>query len=246
MNSRLAAACRRHPVITSFEGTLQLYLTLDAPSAEPHASRGRLRAGLVQETVHRLRALIANPGDRPFPVTVDATRYRWVDGDQSNWLAPGPVPQRPDADRHVSIFRMALRTLTLGRALPAEVRDLLQANVSRRPAEELAVIEGAMDTIQRWRPGGGVVRRTSTATSSRQVIHPGTPPPTATQDTSGEPPAEDSESLYEPPDSLYEPPGSDPSAGYVSLGCSDDPDLQSETESPSVTVISYQHDSNSD
>ena len=45
----------------------------------------------------------------------------------------------------------------------------LQANVPRRPAEELPVIEGAMDTIHHWRPSGGVVRRTSTATSSRQL-----------------------------------------------------------------------------
>jgi hypothetical protein len=36
--------------------------------------------------------------------------------------------------------------------------------------------------------------------------------------------------------SLYEPPGSEPSSGYVSPGCSDDPDLEPEAETPSPAV----------
>ena len=238
MNSRLAAACRSHPGVTSFDGVLALYLLLDPPSAEPHQSRGQLRAGLVQDMVTRLRSLIANPSGRPFPLALDATRFRWVDESQCNWMARGPLPRRPDADAHTRIFQLALGTVTAGREMPQAVRDWLRTHVAYRPGEEVATIEGALDRIRSWRPGGRAPRAT-TAASSTTTVAPSQAQTAPTQDTGPQAAVDgDVASDQGVAESLYEPPGSDLSAGYVSPGWTED----SDTSSPSPAVTSGDSD----
>ena len=238
MNSRLAAACRSNPVVTSFDGVLALYLLLDPPSAAPHHSRGQLRAGLVQDMAARLRALVSRSSGRLFPEAIDATRFRWVDGSQSNWMARGPLPRRHVAEAYTAIFQTVLGTVTAGRAMPTEVRDWLEDHVADRPAEEVAVIQGTLDRIRAWRTGGRTGGRAAAPASSSTALTPAAAPmPMTTQDSH---PAEDDreeESLSDT-ESLYEPPGSEPSAGYVSPGWTEDSDLYTEASSPSPAVSS--------
>jgi hypothetical protein len=231
MNSRLAAACRSNPGVVSFEGVLALYLLLDPPSAAPHHSRGQLRAQLVDDMVGRLRSLIANPSGRRCPQGTDATRFRWVDGSDSTWMARGPLPRRLDEDAFLRIFQTALWTVTAGRAVSTEVRDWLASHLHDRPPEEVSVIEGTLDRIRAWRTGGrrraAAVPAASSSTTGlgrAQVVVE-----RSSSDDDGEPSAVDEESLYEPP-------GSDPSTGYVSPGCTDDSDLYTSASSPSAAV----------
>ena len=239
MNSRLAAACRSHPAVTSFEGVLGRYLTLDVPSGEPHHSRGQLRSGLVQDMGRRLRALVANPSGRPFPEPINATRFRWVDGSQTNWMARGPLPRHPDADAYVPILRAALFTVTAGRVMPVEVRDWLRARVADRPPEELESIQESLDRVSRWRTGGRRQTRGPTRTTSQSSNAAAVTPSQVTA-SQGSQPAVDNEGdeLWPTVDeeSLYEPPGSDASSSYVSPGWTDDADLESEAETPSPAV----------
>ena len=230
MNSRLAAACRRNPAVTSFEGVLALYLLLEPPSAAPHQSRGRLRAGLIQDMVARLRLLVANPSGRRFPLAVDATRYRWVDGAEAHWMARGPLPRRHDQAAYERIFRTALRTVTAGRVMPPDVRNWLQSHVAGRPMEEVSVLEGTLDRIRRWFSGARAARPATTAASSSTTVIQTVAVPADNQQTA------DGDTLDE--ESLYEPPGSDPSAGYVSSLSLDESGLDSASSSPSPAVTS--------
>ena len=102
MNSRLASACRRAPNVTTFEGTLHLYLTLPATSSEPYTPRGALRQELIREMERRLLALAGNPAGRSFPCPLDATRVRWVsdvDPCATRWRSPDPLPREVDQAR---------------------------------------------------------------------------------------------------------------------------------------------------
>ena len=193
--------------------------------------------------VSRLRSLIANPSGRAFPQTVDATRFRWVDGDQADWRARGPLPRHPDLEAHTRIFQAALWTVTAGRILSADVRDWLGHNVVARPQEELLVIQAALDRIRSWRIGRTRGPRTTVAETSNQPATAAAVSSTlalSRQDTSAS--SSDAEDAQLDVESMYEPPGSDLSAGYVSPGWTEDEDLGSDASSPSRAASSEDAD----
>jgi hypothetical protein len=107
MNSRLAAACRRYPGITTFNGTLHLFLGLGLPTDVPNDSRDALRGGLVEYMARRMLAVIANPSGLQLPAQTDSTHFHWVDGASSTWAAPGPLARQLDPTAYVPIFQRA-------------------------------------------------------------------------------------------------------------------------------------------
>lgn len=242
--SRLAGACRRSPTVITFEQTLQLFLTLPLPSAEPHSSRGHVREELVREMGRRVRALIGAPGGRLFPKARDATTYTWRPGEECTWSAAGPVPRHPDHGTHITVFRSALQTLVGRRPLTAEVKTWVDTTVPPCPDALLVRREMAMKDIAGWR---GVGQRTwsysqlripsvvsADGASSSTAAAPAPNTGALIDNAAGTAPA-DAESLYGYPESLYEPPGSDLSEGYVSPAATDGLGSLGELdESPSV------------
>jgi hypothetical protein len=234
MLSRLSSACKRNPHVTSFEGTLQLFLNLGAPSGEAHHSRGSLRKQLVQEMARRVRGLLGSPGDRPFPKRVDSTTVRWLVDPETypTWMAPEPAPTRMTTEQLLPVLRHSVQTLVRGQRLSADVEEWLRTNVGTVDPDLLQEREEAMYPFL-------ARRRSRAATAEHPLLlpdeaenrlHDADEADTRFDVNSAEMEVaeasmvvgdqEEGSSLYEPPESLYEPPG-DLSDGYVSVGASD-------------------------
>ena len=92
---------RDAPNMTTFQGTLRLYLTLPLASEEPYEPRGGLRVDLVKEMEHRAVALVGYPGSRLFPRALDKMHAKWVSCDDpaaARWRAPKPIPHTLNQD----------------------------------------------------------------------------------------------------------------------------------------------------
>ena len=125
-------ACVRRPNLTTFDGTLQLFLTLDLPSDVPRATRGAVRQELVDTIRTQVTQLMASPNDRPYPQPISATQVRWIARRPTTWLSPGVLPKDPDVSMVSSVLRTSLRTLVTGRLLISnEVSQWFRREVPR-------------------------------------------------------------------------------------------------------------------
>ena len=208
--------------VTTFDGTVQLFLTMDVASDDPHRSRGTVRSELVSEMTRRTRSLIGNPSGRLFPLPRDSGTFRWTDAVSTSWMAHGPVPRRPSAEDHAAVIQMALRTMVTARTVGDDVQRWLQRNVPVVPDD---YVEERANTLQRLQHGERP-RRTPATYAQLRVLDDGEPAATSSAQlpppvTITETQAEEVEELYDVPESLYEPPSGGSSGSYVSPAVTD-------------------------
>ena len=241
MLSRMAAQCRRHPNITTFEGTLWMFLTLPLPSDEPRDSRGSVRHDLVIEMTRRVRSLLGNPDGRLFPLPRDSSNFTWTDCTYTSWLAAGPVPRRPSQEAYAGVMRASMRSLVANRSVGPDIHDWLRRHLASTAAEDVDDHSHSIARMQRWQLPVRTIPlsanlRGGTPTQSEAAVATAAVSSTSVVTTEGpDDSAEGSDVEYEPPESLYEPSDYESSDSFVSPAftdwvSADDDDV----ESPSV------------
>jgi hypothetical protein len=126
--SRYAGACRRNKHLSGFEGAYRLFMTLPQTAGTAEATRGSVRADLVQLIRNRVRALLARPDGRPHPSMRTATAGDWVAQPPPGFDFPGIPPSRLEARNWRMLLQSALAVLSVGQGPSDNVSGVLDTH----------------------------------------------------------------------------------------------------------------------
>lgn len=125
--SRMVGRVRANTNVVSFEGILQLYVTLPLPSREPKGTSGCIRQTLVQLIGGRLLKIIDDAASQPYAAVQSARSATWM-------LSPPPtlqLPPPPTPDTTVEqlerVLQGALVCLSSVGVVSSDLRDAVHA-----------------------------------------------------------------------------------------------------------------------
>ena len=223
--SRMASQCRTHTTLRGFDNTNRLFQSLPPPSGDARGSRGCIRQSLVQLYRQRLRCLISQPSDRPYPKLTTSSTGTWVAKFPHDWKAPASLREASNQANWVRCIQGAFALLTAPKEPTPEVTQWLDANVAKHVGPVPAGVRNVWTLRDQWMQARGIRIRTQTG-SRLDTANQGT---TAT-DTSLPIPItvhpnteDDATQMSEPVSSVYQVPDDqeDVSQGYVSSGDTD-------------------------
>lgn len=160
--SRMASQCRAHTTMRGFNNTQRLYQSLPLPSGEARRTSGMVRSSLVQTLRLRLRALISQPTDRPFPQLTSSSSGSWVKGFPVDWTAPPSLRGAMDVTNWVRCLQGAFALLTAPKEPTSEVRQWLDDNVPRRDGPVHTGVQQVWSLRDSWLKARGYRVRSQT------------------------------------------------------------------------------------
>ena len=134
--SRMASRCRSNFTVASFDAVSDLYQTLPPPSKLPKATRGTLRAGLLNLFWARCRRIISNSPKLPFALW-HSKGCTFEDQVPEGFVFPRALQSMEEA-KLLSVFQSAVRSLRSKAKVSQQVLDFFESNLPKAaPNREL-------------------------------------------------------------------------------------------------------------